>query len=126
MLPHAPRLIFPSPRSQLAGARGLPRGIPQILPQRACSQRPGEEAESKTLSGGRDERIEPTVWGGASGCALAREGVSQKPKEEGSWASGLPVFYWADQSGPSDLGLGESPILRTLLSLPTKSAVCKN
>jgi len=62
----------------LLGLGGCPVEFPQILLQRACSQRAGEEAESKTLTGGGNERIEPTVWGGAPGCPLVRErGISE-------------------------------------------------
>lgn len=113
------RLIFPSPRSQPAEARGLPSGIPQILPQRACSQLLGEEAESKALSGRGMRRqnlqcgegLQAELWPG-SGCLRSpRKGESQAV---------FPVLYRTKHLGPSVLGLGKSPH-----PFPTNSAVCK-
>lgn len=44
--------------------------------------------------------------------------MSQKPREEGSRASGLPVLDWADRSVPSDLGPSGSSTLPPSFPFP--------
>lgn len=111
------------------GSSFFPQGVsllglgvcPMEFPK-SCLKEPAPRGQERKLSQrhrGWEDR--PMGWGGAQAVLWPGSGCLRGPPPKG-----LPVLYWPDHSGPSDLQPGECPILCALLPFPTNSAVCKN